>query len=50
MRRPHGSAIVSIGRLASGAGTETKRLFSPLSFYQASELTDSLVFDSIAAV
>lgn len=46
--RPHGSAIVAGGWLPSGSGTETKRLFSSF-FYQASELTDSLVFYSVAA-
>ncbi len=47
MLRPHGSAIVAGGWLPSGAGTKTKSLF--FSFYQASELTDSLVFYSVAA-
>lgn len=29
MLRPHGSAIVAGGRLPSGTGTKTKRLFAP---------------------
>lgn len=46
--RPHGRAIVAGRRLPSGAGTKTKKLFSP-SLYRATELTDSLVSYSVAA-